>query len=448
MSTTLFRFRQDLRLVDNAWWIHAFESAQTVIPVFVLDTNILDHMMHPDPRFKFVIDALIDLQQQLCHYGHTLIVKYGSAQEIIPQLLTQYKCDTLVYNRSYGIWSITRDVHITTRCKSQAITHHVVDDYLLIEPRQIDPRKVFGPFYKLWQQVPKKSVSDYNNFYCLHPHQIAPDHNRWKIEQILGIDTKDGIWRDIHWRRDRFTRDYADYTHTRNQLDHDGTSKLSVYLRFGIISIRQVYRHYARLDDLGAQTLISELAWRDFWHHIMYHFPYTRMAAFQMSKRSIARQNNLTWLQAWKEAKTGYPIIDAAMTQLRQHYRIPNRARMIVASFLTKDLLIDWTYGEQHFAHYLLDYDSCVNIWNRQRSASVGADPKPLRIFSPILQARRFDPQGNYIRLHLPQLSDVPTVMLHDPLKYKLPYYPPIVDHHQMSRQAKSMYATSKLIRL
>jgi deoxyribodipyrimidine photo-lyase len=211
-------------------------------------------------------------------------------------------------------------------------------------------------------------------------------------------------------------------------------------MRFGLVSIRQIYQHYVTQKNAGADIIISELAWREFRHHVMHYFPNTQWQSFQEKRRKIQRENNHAWFTARCEGKTGYPIIDAAMRQLKAENRMHNRARMIVASFLTKDLLIDRTRGEKHFANYLIDYDHAVNIGNRQRSASVGADPKPLRIFSPILQAQRFDPDAAYIKKYIPELADVEAYRLHDPLTYTLPYIVPIVDHRLMQQKAKDVY--------
>jgi len=187
---------------------------------------------------------------------------------------------------------------------------------------------------------------------------------------------------------------------------------------------------------------ISELAWREFWYHIMYRFPETATIEFQEKRRHIHRSHDEELLHKREMGQTGYPIVDAAMTQLREENWMHGRARMIVASFLTKDMLVDRRLGERVFAKYLLDYDFAVNIGNRQRSASVGADPKPLRIFNPILQSQKFDTQGVYIKKYLPIISHEPLAAIHDPLTQTLQYTKPIVDHYTMSKQAREAYKT------
>jgi deoxyribodipyrimidine photo-lyase len=188
------------------------------------------------------------------------------------------------------------------------------------------------------------------------------------------------------------------------------------------------------------QSYISELAWREFWQHIAHYFPETMQIEFQEKRRDIRWINDELQFQAWCEWRTGYPIVDAAMKQLTTINWMHWRARMIVASFLTKHLLIDWRWWEEYFARYLIDYDRNVNMWNRQWSASVWADPKPLRIFSPISQAQRFDPSGDYTTHYLPQLSDELSSRLQDPIKYTLDYIAPIVDHKTAYHRARAVY--------
>jgi deoxyribodipyrimidine photo-lyase len=213
---------------------------------------------------------------------------------------------------------------------------------LLVEPQDVDQRKVFTPFYKLWQKVDKAPVQTLESLpQHIHIDDIKPIHRPTIQSQLSYLPNTQ---RPIDGHFSRILQDMSHYDVSRNELRHDGTTKLAPYVRFGLISIRQVYRHFATQDNPGAQVIISELAWREFWHHIMYYFPWTRAISFQDKRRSIQRTNNTTRFEARKNGETGYPIIDAAMRQLKQENRMHNRARMIVASFLTKDLLIDWTW--------------------------------------------------------------------------------------------------------
>lgn len=454
MSTTLFRFRQDLRITDNTGLISALQESQNIIPVFIFDTDILAWFPEHDDRLAFLIEAVQDLEKQLHKYWYNLIVKIGKSTELIPELITQYECKSLYHNKSYGFGSLSRDKHVEKRCNQNQVTYTSFTDFLLVEPGAVDTRKVFTPFYKLWQKVEKKSVDT----------TVIPSHTNNKIiwnnrDQIIShLSPGNNSYRPIDGWKQRLGLDLSDYDSTRNHLSDDGTTKLAPYIRFGLVSIRQVYRHYHGLvwsrslhsdqnnhseievDSDGYNVIISELARREFRHHIAHHFPESRAVSFQEKRRHIIRENKEMEFAAWCEWRTGYPIIDAAMKQLVAEKWMHNRARMIVASFLTKDLLIDRTWWEAFFAKHLLDYDSNVNIGNRQRAASVWADPKPLRIFSPILQAQRFDPEARYIKKYLPELADIDAYRLHDPLTYRIPYHTPLVDHTFAQKRARERY--------
>lgn len=449
LMKTLFRFRQDLRLTDNTWLIQALYDSKEVVPVFIFDTDILDTFPKPDARLCFLINAVYHLQTQLQEQGSDLIITVGKATDLIPQLMQQYSCTALYHNRSYGYGSLTRDIVVQTSCSENGWIYKNFSDYLLVEPGDIEQRKVFTPFFNLWKKVEKRKPSQELMLMPKLTDSVKSNwwdilyqlHTLWYLEkQYNNIEQISHLYRPIDSWKLRFTQDFSNYDISRNTLWEDGTTKLSPYLRFWLVSIRQIYQHFCDQHTPWSEIVISELARREFWHHVMHYFPETRSTSFQEKRRHIQRENNPMLFKMRCEWKTGYPIIDAAMRQLHQENWMHNRARMIVASFLTKDLLIDWTWWEHYFAEQLLDYDSAVNIGNRQRSASVGADPKPLRIFSPILQAQRFDPQAIYIKKYLPELADIPADRLHDPLSYRLPYIAPIVDHAMAQRRAKEVY--------
>jgi deoxyribodipyrimidine photo-lyase len=272
---------------------------------------------------------------------------------------------------------------------------------------------------------------------------------RW--DDLIPADiNKKSLWHDTTlrpvdlWFNRMMTFDYSHYDETRNFPSIDGSSKLSPYTRFWLLSIREVYREILdKNQPTQTATFISELARREYRQHTAHHFPESRIMEFQIRRRNLWRDNNKIFFKARCEGRTGYPIVDAAMRQLVSEKRMHNRTRMVVASFLTKDLLIDRRRGEQFFAQHLLDYDANVNIGNRQRSASVWADPKPIRIFSPMLQSSRFDADCIYIKKYLPELESFSPKQIHEPLKYDLSgsWYPnPIIDHYERSKKAKAMY--------
>ncbi len=221
-----------------------------------------------------------------------------------------------------------------------------------------------------------------------------------------------------------------------------GTSRLSPYLRFGLVSVRECMRQ--ALSSANAEGWINELIWREFYHMILYHFPHTPMLEFQPQYQgTIAWSQDRTLLQAFTQGRTGYPVVDAAMRELLTTGWMHNRARMIVASFMTKDLLLDWRLGEEHFAQHLMDYECASNVGGWQWAASTGTDAQPyFRIFNPVLQSKKFDPEGTYIRTYVPELAMLPDKDLHEPWVRARPanYPPPIVDHFEMRDRALAMF--------
>ncbi len=411
-------------------------ESHEILPIFIFDTDILDSLPKADKRLHFLIDALKELDEQLHKRWSYISIYHGKPQKIIPTLVKEYSINAVYRNESYGKGAVTRDVRVAQRCRENNIEYNISNDFLLAPIDAIPARKVFTPFYKLRAK-----------YIEAHPitTQDAPSHiHSPKIKKVLLTDIIQKIWywkniaRDIHFPSSRI-KDFSfdTYDETRNIPSLDGSSRLSPYIRFGIISIRKLYLHAKKH---GAESYISELARREFWNHIFFYFPYTRDIEFQEKRRHIKRENNVAHFEAWKNGMTWYPIVDAGMRQLKEENRMHGRVRMIVASFLTKDLLIDWRWGEKHFADYLLDYDTNVNRGNRQWSASVWADPKPLRIFSPMLQSERFDPDCAYIKKWVPELKDYSPKEIHAPLENDLVYAKPIVDHYESSKIAKERY--------
>lgn len=458
----LFIFRQDMRVFDNTWLRHAVQESDELIPLFIFDTSILDKFPKKDKRVWFLLDTLQVLQKQLQSLWWDLLIAHGKTQDELPKIVKTYNIQSLYRNRSYGTNSLHRD----QKTKEWAAQHDVVwneyDDYLLVEPENVQQMKVFTPFYKR-RMGKQKRIS------CLEIDRLStpslPEINWEKLKNDLPFEEQtvrapDGRKKPL----DSF--DFDAYDTRRNAPWESGTSRLSPYIRFGLISMRQLFKkqiertihlhwaeeswiirqqewwhEYVTMDKkVFKDTYISELARREFWQHIAHYFPESRHTEFLEKRQNLQRSNREDRFEARKEGKTWYPIVDAAMRQLKEENRMHGRTRMIVASFLTKDLLIDRRWWEKHFSDYLIDYDENVNIWNRQRSASVWADPKPLRIFNPILQSERYDPDAKYIKQRLPELEWVHASKLHDPLKNKLSYVSPIVDHYHTSKLARLMY--------
>lgn len=432
---TIFWFRRDLRVRDNTGLYHAVHDSSEVIPVFILDENILEHLPDRSLRLGFMIEAIKHLKKDLLRLGSNLVVLKGRPEDLIPKFAYRNRVDAVYVNKACSFYGRRRDSELKGTLQGDNIELREFEDTLLVEPERIPQRKVFTPFYKLWSKTEKRpQLFEIRRF-------NSPKINEQPFDKVIkGLSfSTSGKW-PINFPRDRLKKfDFSNYTNTRNYPYTDGTSRLSPYIRFGIVSIRQIYSR-VQSETPKAETYISELAWREFWYHIMHYFPETIDLEFQEKRRNIKWINNDAWYEAWKEGCTGYPIVDAGMRQLKEEGWIHNRVRMIVASFLTKDLLIDWRMGDRHFFDYLIDYDEAVDIGNWQWAASVGADPKPLRIFNPILQSKRYDPDCKYIKKYVSELKDIDPEKIHDPLKYDLSYHAPIVNHYEMSRLAKDKY--------
>jgi deoxyribodipyrimidine photo-lyase len=441
-------FRRDLRVHDNLALYNAAGDFGEVVPVFVFEDCILERLLPGDMRVAFLLLATGRLDAMLRERGSYLIVVKGRAEHLVPELIRMFQADAVYVNRGYGSRTVKRDNRIKEFCARHGVAFREFDDTLLVPPDMLPARKVFSPFFKLWIQAPKgESVVEparLRSPSVPQEVQVMANEGLRELERDAAsvLERVRGLW-DLEFPRRRFKEfDFQRYPVTHDLPAMDGTSRLSVYIRFGIVSIREVFRHVSSLP-FDASSFISELAWREFWYHVMHHFPETRELEFQKKRRGIKWLNNESWYEAWREGRTGYPIVDAGMRQLKEEGWMHGRVRMVVASFLTKDLLVDWRWGDRHFFHHLMDYDEAVDIGNWQWSASVGADPKPMRIFNPLLQSRRFDPQCLYIKSYIPELRGVPPHMIHDPLSHDLGYARPIVNHFEMSLLAKRLYTSA-----
>ena len=434
-KNSIFWFRQDLRAFDNRWLIEAIKSSENILCIFILDKNIInDFLGLEDSKFLFLKEALLHLDSELEKLWGKLTIYHDFPEKIIPEICKKFEIDSLFSNKTYSTYGNKRDDIIESYCLWENIDFFIENDYLLNEPEEIEQRKVFTPYFKLWQrklwekeiilEKPMNFTQVKDNF---NINDFLDEIIVWEEHPYFNID---------FWSTRLKSFDFVHYEDYRNDLDKDGTSRLSVYLRFWIFSVREVY---LKVRDVS-HTYVSELAWREFWQHINYYFPYTKKYEFQEKRRNIAWRNDKILFEKWCNGETGYPIVDAAMKQLKETNWMHWRARMIVASFLTKDLLIDWRLWEAHFQKYLLDYDENVNFGNWQWSASVWADPKPLRIFSPILQSQKFDKNAKFIRKYLPSLEDEDLKAIHDPIENDLNYIGIIVNHKEAQRLAREEY--------
>jgi deoxyribodipyrimidine photo-lyase len=414
----MYWFRRALRIEDNQGFAEAVASCQSVLPIFILDPAILNRPDTAKRRVDFLYAALSDLNAQLVACGGRLLVFFGKPQEIIPALVREMGVSHLWHARECEPHGRTRDTEIATLLAPLGCQIHTHEDHLLVSPDDIRTKTggiytVFTPFKNTWWEVaitkPKPApervfVPDLPDlcqpWLAEIPKLTNPDFSNAK--EILAVFVKNAV---------------TNYDIGRDFPAEHGTSRLSMYLKWGILSARTVYHAIQALpNSKGTDIFISELAWRDFYNHILFHFPHVETGAFKREYDTIAWENDEELFTAWCNGQTGYPIVDAAMRELNATGWMHNRARMIVASFLTKDLLCNWQWGEQYFMQELLDGDLAANNGGWQWAASTGTDAQPyFRIFNPVSQGEKFDPEGTYVKKWCPELSRIPIKYIHQP---------------------------------
>lgn len=425
---TIFWFRRDLRLDDNAGLYYALKHCKDVQPIFIFDTSILNKLSTPkDARVSFIYNAISKLKNELQLLGSDLKVYHGKPIDIFHNLIMQ-GLDTVYANRDYEPEAIRRDSEILSLCKRRGIPFIVKKDQVIFDRNEIlkqdgTPYTVYTPYSKRWKEKLNdfyiKSYPTSNYFSNLKKTNPEPmiDIKSLGFEKVETVDVNPEIKRDI----------IKNYHKTRDIPSIKGTSRLSVQIRFGTVSIRELVRIAHNSND----KWLNELIWRDFYQMILYHFPETVDKAFKPKYDLIQWENDESHFKAWCNGQTGYPIVDAGMRELNQSGYMHNRVRMIVASFLTKHLLIDWRWGERYFAEKLLDFDLASNIGGWQWAAGSGCDAAPyFRVFNPYLQTEKFDPDENYIKKWVPE--------------YKSPSYPaPIVEHKFARNRAIERYKSA-----
>ncbi len=412
---TIVWLRRDLRLFDNAALYYALQQNTNVQPIFIFDKTILDKLTNKDDaRITFIHNALQALQQQLISNGSSLRVFYDTPHNVFAQLATEQV--TAVYtNHDYEPYAHERDGAIATLLAQHHIKFNTYKDHVIFEKNEVTKDDgtaytVFTPYANKW----KKTITDYylkayptekyfGNFIQQQPIALLSLAN-------IGFDKSTITLPSVSWNESLI----RNYSAQRDFPAIAGTSKLSVHLRFGTVSIRQL----ARLATPLSVTWLNELIWRDFYAMILYHFPHSATKAVKPAYDRILWRNNEAEFAAWCSGNTGYPIVDAGMRELNATGFMHNRVRMITASFLTKHLLIDWRWGERYFAEKLLDFDLSSNVGGWQWAAGSGCDAAPyFRVFSPDAQTKKFDAKLTYIKKWIPEVEQV----------FKYPK--PIVDH-------------------
>jgi deoxyribodipyrimidine photo-lyase len=423
-------FRRDLRLKDNAALYHAFRSGLPVVPVFIFDTVILDQLEDKiDRRVEFIYKALEGIQEELLLTDSTLDVRYGEPVAVFRQLLETYSVKQVFTNHDYEAYAIHRDREIANLLELKGIAFNTYKDQVIFEKEEVlkddgKPYSVFTPYSRKWKaRLTPFYVKAYpSEKYTTQFYKQAP--KELPALGSMGFSAA-GIPFPVKSLNTALARNYSQQ---RDFPAIAGTSKLGVHLRFGTISIRQLA---TRAKDLN-ETFLNELIWRDFYHMILWHFPHVGLGkAFRPEYDAIQWRNNEAEFNAWRQGKTGYPIVDAGMRELNATGFMHNRVRMIVASFLTKHLLIDWRWGEAYFAEKLLDYDFAANNGGWQWASGSGCDAAPyFRIFNPYLQTKRFDSEGNYIKRWVPEIDS-------------FDYPAPVVEHEFARKRCLAVYAAA-----
>lgn len=448
---TLHIFRRDLRLQDNTALLQALKLSESVIPCFIFDKRqIEDNDYKSDNCIQFMVRSLQELDSELNKKNSKLYFFYGIAEEVVANLLTQHNIKAIFVNRDYTPFSQVRDEKIAAICRDSNVDFHAYADALLYEPEEIfkpdqRPYTVFSHFLKkalqLYVRTPQNNA--YKNYY----QKNIQLENKQILISLLQKNNSNLLVKGGRTEALSLLKKIKNLTHyheIRNIPSLHGTTQLSAHNKFGTLSIREFYQAIVKNFDKG-HTLINELIWRDFFTHIAFHFPRVFGEAFHTKYNNIKWSQNKNHFRAWCEGLTGFPIVDAGMRELNNTGYMHNRVRMIVGSFLTKDLHIDWRWGENYFAQKLVDYDPAVNNGNWQWVASTGCDAQPyFRIFNPWLQQQKFDPDCAYIKHWIPELVNIQAKSIHNLSKMKgslVTNYPlPIVDHAEASQKAKLMY--------
>jgi len=462
MQTVIWWIRRDLRLKDNQALQTADPVNRVVIPVFILDPNLLKR--EAEKRKAFLFNGLRSLDERLRESGSRLVIRAGNPEEELSRLVKESGAAGIFAEEDYTPYARSRDQAV-----AENLPLNLLAGLTFHHPRSVSkpdgsPYTVFTPYSKAWKKLPQPSAV----------RNVPPDRFMPVPEHIQSLAIPDALsLEDFPSGEDeaeRRLRDFLagrvyDYREARNRLDLDGTSSLSPYLRFGMLSsryavlnvmdtIQNAPNSYARA---GAETWLNELIWREFYQSILYHFPEVSRRAFRAELRAIEWNNDPEKFSAWKSGVTGYPLVDASMRQLATLGWMHNRGRMITASFLVKDLLINWQRGEEWFMRQLIDGDPASNNGGWQWTAGVGTDAAPyFRIFNPVLQGKKFDPEGAFVREWIPELSNVTQRYIHEP--WTMPaeeqrkagcvigkHYPlPVVEHIQARERTLEAYKRSK----
>lgn len=444
-------FRRDLRIIDNTALFEALRQSEEVMPCFIFnDTQVKNHRYRSANGLAFMIESLEELALTVEKAGGSLLVAHGETLSTLKKIIQEYSIEAVFWNRDYTPFSRKRDADMVALCNELGVATHDYHDLLLVDPftfAKADgaPYTVYTPFFKKSSllPVPEPTVKTKGRFsvvphssFSVNPRSFWPDGTSAERSSTGGRKPALAILKRI--------TDFKNYDDQRNLPGIDGTTRLGAHNKFGTVSIREVYHCVANAFGRD-HTLIRELYWRDFFTHIAWHFPHVFTGCFHKHYDALQWSDDEHLFNAWCTGETGFPIVDAGIRELRATGFMHNRVRMIVASFLVKDLHINWRKGEEFFAHYLTDYDPCVNNGSWQWAASTGCDAQPyFRIFNPWLQQKRFDPACTYIKKWLPELASIPSKHIHELDKLNVSqshsYPKPLVEHATQKVIATDMF--------
>lgn len=429
---TIFWFRRDLRLKDNAALFFALSERHHVLPIFIFDKNILCNFESQDSRLTFIYDAVMNLRDDLRTRGCDLRIFFDTPKNVFKRLVKEYGMIALYLNEDYEPYAIARDRDVRVIVENNRGSYCAYKDHVIFSPIEIvksdgTPYTIYTPYSRKWMALADEFMphGGYDSLKCVK--------NFMKIKRRYpDITLEDmGLMRSqitvLPYRiNEKFLRKYGQ---TRNYpYNESGTSRIGPYLRFGLVSIREIMRDVILCDD---KTYLKELIWREFFQMIIYHFPETMIHPFKKSYEKIVWQNNTDDFNTWCTGMTGYPLVDAGMRELVATGYMHNRVRMVSASFLCKHLLIDWRWGEHFFAQHLLDYELASNVGNWQWVVGSGCDATPyFRVFNPELQKKKYDPKEEYVDKWIKEL--------------RTDLYPtPIVSHEDARERAIYVYKTA-----
>jgi deoxyribodipyrimidine photo-lyase len=460
-------FRRDLRLHDHPALTAARAEHEWLVPVFVLDDALLHGRFASAPRVTFMLRCLAELDRELRARGSALVIRRGRPEQTLLELAERSGASAVHWTSDVSPYARARDADVSEALRQAGVTprphggNYVID---VSRPRTSagEPFRVFSPFFRRWRTVARRDLDPAPRALPPLPGGIDPGRLPTGPDE-LGVSAGGTAAQPAAAPGEAAARKalsrwlsepVSHYAERQNGMARRGTSKLSPYLRWGCLSPAEVEQRAAERGDAGAEAWIRQLCWRDFYAHVLLLFPDNARHEFQPRFRQLRWEGRPEHLQAWREGVTGYPAVDAGMRELAATGWMHNRARLIVGSFLTKDLHVDWRQGELHFERLLLDGDPAQNNGNWQWIASVGVDPAPpyRRMYNPKLQGERFDPDGAYVRRWVPELERVPAKRLWEPwgmspaeqrqagCRIGRDYPAPIVDHAVERRRALERY--------